>query len=149
MYNTRVKRTGKGCYSVQANDGPHTRYFEIGKVWREGSKWRASGDEGKWGSKMIAVALIKGRYALLLIEQDAVADEREAEVEAIGDGLEKWLGKWPKGTVLRHLKFGYVGKLETTHDYHPDKGIRYGIAVMGGKAQVCGWEKDFVEVEED
>jgi hypothetical protein len=123
------------------------RYYEIGQVFKMGSKWGTTVDDKTWRARKIAIALVVGNHSIKAAEDECEQETREQEAESVAMRLDEWLGKWPKGTRLQHVKLGYVGPIVSGH--RKKKGIRYGISVMGGKAIVCGWESDFVAVKED
>ena len=152
--NTRVKGIGPGHYSVQANDGPKTRYAEIGQVWKEGSKWRATHYDDTLPSKKIAVACEIGAFKIaavtgftpnVAIIGDAQMDGEEPELLV----EEKWpeAAAWPKGTRIRH-KEGYTGALEDCH-LNSRGRLRYGIRVQHGKAGLYGYAEDYKEVRDE
>ena len=145
---TRVKGIGPGHYSVQANSGPKTRYEEIGQVWKEGSKWRATGYDDTLPNKKFGVAWVVGQHKMV---QSAFAAMKETlpTITMVDDTPveEKWPenAKWAEGTTLRHHD-GYRGALHTCFFASTGK-LRYGIRIMAGKAGVYGYAKDFKEVE--
>jgi hypothetical protein len=143
--NTRVKQIQPGHYSVQANNGPKTRYTEIGQVWKEGSKWRASSMEADETApaKKFAVAHVVGTYTLEETTCDAIEELSERE-DVWVDEWPEW-SRWKKGTLLRH-RLDYVGALE--HAFVSSSGKRrYGIRIQKNKALICGFERDFKEEE--
>jgi hypothetical protein len=147
--NTRIKGIGPGHYSVQANDRPKARYEEIGQVWKEGSKWRATGYDDTLKSKRIAVAWVVGQFKVTrACASTEAADDYLHEHNHVHDCVEeeKWPenAKWPEGTMLRHSE-GYKGALHSCFVATSGK-LRYGIRIMAGKAGVYGYENKFEEV---
>lgn len=148
----RCKGTGgKSHYSIQVQMKPRGRFVEVGQVWKEGSKWRSSADTDTWKHKETAAALVKGAAILELARRPDAEDDQAEHTRDMPSETDSWpsWAAWPKGTILKSLKYGDRGPLESAYTHRGSGRQRYAIWLKRSHVRLCGTAKQFEEVKDD